>query len=154
MSVHAQQSGGSIEVPAGTRTILSAKGEGEQIYSCTVVQDAARWVLNGPNAKLLDANGAQIGTHFTGPTWKLNDGSQVSGEPVASRPSPDADSVAWLLLRAKAGSGTGKLANVTYIRRTETHGGVPTTNNCREAGDAGKSVQIRYSADYIFYAAR
>ena len=148
----AQQPGSSIDVPSKSRTILTAKGEGVQIYSCTAVQDGARWILKGPDAKLLDAGGAQIGTHFAGPAWRLNDGSSVAGELVASQPSPDADSVAWLLLRAKAGTATGRLAEVTFIRRTETHGGVPVSNDCRKAGDAGKSVRVPYSATYTFYA--
>jgi len=150
--VYAQQPSGSIEVPAGARTVFTAKGVGLQIYGCTAAQDGARWILKGPDAKLLDAAGEQIGAHFTGPTWKLNDGSQVLGEFVASQPSPDADSVPWLLLRARAGSGTGKLAVVTFIRRTETHGGTPVASDCKTAGDAGKSAQVPYSATYTFYA--
>jgi hypothetical protein len=154
LRIHAQQPGGSIEVPAGAKMILAAKGEGVQIYSCTAVQDGARWVLNGPDAKLLNANGEQIGTHFTGPTWKLNDGSQVSGVLSASQPSPDADSVAWLLLRAKTGSATGKLAKVKFIRRTETRGGVPAAKDCKQSSDVGNSVRVHYSADYTFYTGR
>lgn len=148
----AQQPGGSIDLPPGVRTILAAKGEGVQIYECTGVQDGARWTLKGPDAKLLDAGGEQIGTHFAGPTWKLMDGSKVVGELLASEPSSDAGSVAWLLLRAKAGSGTGRLAEVTFIRRTETHGGVPAANDCQKTADVGKTVQVRYSATYTFYA--
>jgi hypothetical protein len=152
LPVYAQQPGGSIEAPAGARTILTAKGEGVQIYSCMAVQDETKWILKGPDAKLLDAGGEQIGTHFAGPTWKLSDGSQVLGELVASQASPDADSVPWLLLRAKAGSSTGRLAEVTFIRRTDTHGGVPVAKDCQKPGDVGKSVQVRYSATYTFYA--
>jgi len=153
LPAYGQQPGSSIEVPPGVKTILTAKGEGVQIYACTAAPDGARWILKGPDAKLLDAGGEQIGTHFAGPTWKLNDGSQVRGELVASRPSPEPNSVAWLLLRAKAGSSTGKMASVTFIRRTETHGGVPEARDCQKAGDAGKSVQVRYAATYTFYAA-
>jgi hypothetical protein len=154
LPLSSQQPAGSIDVPAGAATILAAKGQGVQIYSCMAEQHGARWVLTGPDAKLLDDNGEQIGTHFTGPTWKLNDGSQVSGELLASQPSPDTDSVAWLLLRAKAGSATGKLAAVAFIRRTETHGGVPAASDCHTAGDVGKTAQVPYSANYAFYAAR
>jgi len=148
----AQQPGGSIRVPAGARPILTAKGEGAQIYTCTATPDGAKWTLKGPDARLLNAAGRQIGTHFAGPTWKLNDGSQVLGELVASQPSPDPHSVAWLLLRAKAGSATGSLAQVTSIRRTGTRGGVPAANGCHSPGDAGKTVRVRYSATYTFYA--
>lgn len=152
VGVYAQQPGGSIDIPPGARTILVAKGEGVQIYSCTAAQDGAKWTLKAPDARLLDGNGEQIGTHFAGPTSKLNDGSTVVGEPVASQPSTDKDSVPWLMLRAKAGSGSGRLSAATAIRRTETHGGVPPANDCRNASDVGKSVQVPYSATYTFYA--
>jgi hypothetical protein len=151
-SMHAQQPGGTIEVPAGARTILTARGQGVQIYNCTAIQDGVKWTLKGPDAKLLDDAGKQIGTHFAGPTWKLNDGSQLMGELVASQPSTDAKSVAWLLLRAKAGSATGSLAGVQFVRRTETHGGVPEASACQSAADAGKSTRVDYSATYTFYA--
>ncbi|MFZ0633318.1 MAG: DUF3455 domain-containing protein [Acidobacteriaceae bacterium] len=152
LPLYAQQPGNSIGVPAGAKTILTAKGEGVQIYSCTAAQNGARWILKGPDAKLLNAAGEPIGKHFAGPTWKLNDGSQVLGELLASQPSPDPDSVAWLLLRARAGSATGRLAEVTFIRRTDTHGGVPAANDCQGAGDVGKTARVPYSATYTFYA--
>jgi hypothetical protein len=116
------------------------------------VRDGFKWVLSGPDAKLLDATGKMIGSHFAGPTWKLLDGSQVQGELVASQPAPEANSVAWLLLRAKAGTATGTLANVEFIRRTETHGGVADASQCKSSQDAGKTVQIPYMATYTFYA--
>jgi hypothetical protein len=147
----AQQSGSSIEVPTGARTILTAKGEGVQIYSCVSAQDGAKWTLKGPDAKLLDATGEQIGTHYAGPTWELKDGSKVAGQMIASQPSPDAASIPWLLLRAKLGSRTATLANVTFIRRTDTHGGVPLAADCQKADDVGKATWTPYSATYTFY---
>lgn len=156
LPLHAQQTGGSIDVPAGARLVLEARGEGVQIYGCSEVQGDAqggfKWVPKGPDAKLLDDSGRQMGTHFAGPTWKLADGSQVVGELTASKPSPDSDSVAWLLLRAKAGTSTGQLAEVAFIRRTETHGGVPNAPECGAQEDVGKSARIPYSATYTFYS--
>jgi hypothetical protein len=151
-SLQAQQSSGSIDVPAGARAVLTAKGEGAQVYTCSAAADESKWVLKGPDARLLDDAGTQIGTHFAGPTWKLTDGSQVVGEMIASRPSPDAGSVAWLLLRAKSGTATGRLADVAFIRRTETHGGVADPAGCLTTADAGKTVQVPYSATYTFYS--
>ena len=71
---------------------------------------------------------------------------------MASKPSPDSDSVALLLLRAKAGTSTGQLAEVAFIRRTETHGGVPNAPECGAQEDVGKSARIPYSATYTFYS--
>lgn len=151
---HAQQASASIDVPAGARVVLQAKGDGVQIYTCTAAQDGPKWVLKAPDAKLLDEAGKTIGSHFAGPTWKLDDGSQVQGELMASQPASEAGSVAWLLLRAKAGTATGALADVAFIRRTETHGGVAEKSGCKGAGDVGNSVRVPYSATYTFYAAQ
>ena len=134
--------------------VLEAKGEGVQIYACTATGSGSQWKLQGPDAKLLDAAGEQIGAHFAGPTWKLTDGSEVMGELMASEPAPEAGSAAWLLLRAKAGTATGRLADVTYIRRTDTHGGVPDKNACASASDAGKTARVPYTATYTFYSAQ
>jgi len=152
VTLSAQQIDISIDPPTGTYAVLQAKGEGVQIYACSSMHDGFKWVLNGPDAKLLDATGKVIGSHFTGPTWKLLDGSQVQGELVASKPAPESNSVAWLLLRAKTGSATCTLANVAFIRRTETHGGIATASQCQSLQDVGKTVQIPYTATYTFYA--
>lgn len=146
-----QSTGGSVDVPAGAQVVLTARGEGVQIYSCSAAQGGLKWVLTGPDARLLDGAGKQIGTHFAGPTWKLTDGSMVVGQLMASQPSPDANSVAWLLLRGKSGTATGRLANVTFIRRTETHGGVAAASACQTQADAGKTVRVPYTATYTFY---
>jgi hypothetical protein len=142
---------GSVEPPAGARRVLQAKGDGVQIYVCSAANDVIKWTLKAPDAKLLDASGTIVGSHFAGPTWKLLDGSQVQGELIASKPAPEADSVAWLLLRAKVGSGTGSLANIAFIRRTETHGGAAPISGCQNSNDTAKTVQIPYTATYTFY---
>ena len=147
-TLSAQQPGGSIDVPAGAREVLQAKGVGAQIYTCTETPDGAKWVLKGPDAKLLDSAGKAIGSHFAGPTWKLDDGGQVRGKLMASKPAPVAGSVAWLLLRADAGTAAGSLAGVAYIRRTDTVGGVAPAGTC----ESGKTTQVDYSATYTFYA--
>jgi hypothetical protein len=154
VSLSGQQAEVSIDVPAGARQVLQVKGEGFQIYTCTSTSQSPKWVLKAPEAKLLDDAGRVVGTHFAGPSWKLSDGGQVAGELIASQPSSDSDSVAWLLLRAKPGTATGSLAGIAFIRRTNTHGGVPGTVGCQADTDAGKSERIPYTATYTFYAAQ
>jgi hypothetical protein len=153
-ALHAEQPSGSIDLPAGVRAVLQATGEGVQIYMCTVGNDGPQWVLKAPDAKLLDAAGKIIGSHFAGPTWRLKDGSQVQGDLIASQPAPQANSVAWLLLRAKDGTASGALAEVAFIRRTETHGGVAPASSCASSQDAGNIERIPYTAIYTFYAER
>lgn len=137
-----EQQPASIDVPAGAHLVMSAKAAGVQIYTCT----NAHWVLKGPDAKLLDGHGHAIGTHILGPTWRLNDGSEVKGKAIASKPSPDSSSVSWLLLEAVPGSSSGKLADVVYIRRTDTHGGAASTDSCGSG-----ELSVPYKATYSFY---
>jgi Protein of unknown function (DUF3455) len=175
LPVQGQEVGSPISVPYPAHAVMRLRGEGVQIYACrledlTVSISAAtmpggksqheenpnskafQWVLLGPDAKLLDADRKQVGTHSAGPMWKLDDGSTVQGELMGAQPSPEAGSVAWLLLRAKAGSASGQFAKVAYIRRTDTHGGSPDKEACRSESDAGKTVRVPYTATYTFYS--
>lgn len=144
-AVFAHPVGQSIEPPPGARLVLEAKGEGAQVYTCANSQ----WILKAPNAKLLDANGRVIGSHFAGPTWRLTDGSEVTGKVIASQPAPDGKSIPWLLLGAVPGSGSGKFADVTYIRRTETSGGAAPKEACTTG-----ELPVPYAAKYSFYASK
>jgi hypothetical protein len=149
-----QQNPASIDVPVGAHSILAVKGEGFQIYTCARGEQGDKWVLKAPEAKLLDPAGKVVGEHFAGPSWKLLDGGAVQGELMASHPSPDPDSVAWLLLRAKPGTATGSLAATDFIRRTNTHGGAAGSTGCLTEVDVGKVERIAYTADYTFYSTR
>jgi hypothetical protein len=70
---------------------------------------------------------------------------------VANAPSPDADSIPWLLLTAASHSGEGELARVTSIQRINTKGGRAPTYGC-DAAHAGQELRSPYSADYVFFA--
>ena len=69
---------------------------------------------------------------------------------MTSSPSPDADSIAWLLLVATAHLGEGVLANVTNIQRLNTKGGKAPAGGCDAAHD-GQESRVAYTADYFFY---
>ena len=135
----------SVEPPVNTALLLTAKGDGAQVYSCT----DGHWTLKAPDARLLDEHGEVIGTHFAGPTWRLKDGSEVKGKVIASRPASDGSSVPSLLLQAVPASGTGKLANVAYIGRTDTHGGAADSKPCTTGEE-----RVPYTATYSFYTAK
>jgi len=146
LALTAQQTGTTIDPPVGARDVLQAKGDGFQIYVCTDTHAGLKWSLKAPDANLLDSSGKTIGRHFAGPTWSLADGSQVQGELIASKPAPEVNSVPWLLLQAKVGTATDRLANIKFIRRTETHGGVAPESGCQSSRDADKIVRIPYTA--------
>jgi len=129
---------------------IQAFAKGVQIYTCTVSNGAFAWTLKAPDASLHDAKGQLIGKHFAGPSWQANDGSTVVGEPLNVSPSPSPHAIPWLVLRAKSHSGSGDLAQVAYIVRTQTEGGVAPAAGC-DAGHAGAEARIPYSAVYLFF---
>lgn len=147
-----QQTTTSIEPPPDAKLAMQLKGEGVQIYSCTNQNGSMKWTLKAPDAKLMDSTGKVVGMHFAGPTWKLTDGSQVQGVLAATQPAPEQNSVPWLLLAAKPGTGAGKFSEVSFIRRTETHGGVAPKTGCEMPSQAGATTTVPYSAAYSFYS--
>jgi hypothetical protein len=142
----------SIEAPAGEEVVLFAHATGSQIYTCQAGGDGKfTWTLTAPEAELHDRQDKVIGRHYAGPTWKLKDGSEVTGKRVASIDSIDSESIPWLLLNAVAHTGKGVLTTVTTIQRVHTHGGQPPTEGC-DASHRGAETKSTYSADYYFYA--
>jgi hypothetical protein len=141
-----------IKVPAGEKLVLKAHATGFQIYTCKAAGDrAAQWELKAPEADLHDGNGAVIGHHFAGPTWKHKDGSEVTGKASAHVDSPDADSIAWLLVSATGHTGEGLFSKVSSIQRINTKGGKPPASAGCTAANNGAESRSSYSADYYFY---
>jgi Protein of unknown function (DUF3455) len=144
----------NLKAPAGEEVILMAHAAGSQIYVCQAGADQKfSWVLKGPEAELVDAQGRKIVHHFAGPTWKHNDGSEVTGKVVAKQDAPKTDAIPWLLLTAASHTGSGIFSRVTTIQRLHTEGGLPTNPNSCNAATNGTESKSAYSADYYFYAA-
>jgi hypothetical protein len=142
-----------IKAPAGEEVVLVAHASGSQIYVCQAGADGKlAWTLKAPEADLRNDQGAPIGRHYAGPTWKLNDGSEVTGKAAARVDAPDAGSIPWLLVTVTAHSGEGALSRVTDIQRIHTKGGVaPAADTCDAAKQSSES-KISYTADYYFFA--
>jgi hypothetical protein len=155
----------SIQAPAGEELILMARATGFQIYVCRIYvcrSDAngkAAWTLKAPDAELFDEQGKLIGRHFGGPTWQLNDGSQVTGKMAAKADAPDPRAIPWLLVTVTGHSGSGKLSGVTSIQRVNTVAGLAPESLASAAAECtAQSGEVEfkssYSADYYFYARR
>jgi hypothetical protein len=127
------------------------RGEGVQIYVGAQQDGRLQWVLQSPQADLLDfRTGEKVGSHGAGPTWTDGNGDVLRGTKVASADAPDADAVPWLLLATKRENG-GRFAKVTRIQRVDTWGGrAPTT----PPAQAGETRQVRYEATYVFLVPR
>jgi Protein of unknown function (DUF3455) len=142
-----------IKAPAGEEVVLQVHATGSQIYTCQTGGDGKlAWTLKAPDAELRDQQGRIVGRHYAGPTWKANDGSEVTGKAAARVDSPDGDSIPWLLVSVTGHSGEGVLSRVTSIQRIHTKDGLPPP--AAECNPAKQNVEVKssYTADYYFYA--
>lgn len=142
----------AIAVPVGLEPVLFVHAKGSQVYTCQAGADGKfAWTLKGPEGELRDRADKVIGEHSAGPTWKLRDGSEVTGKAAAHVDSLDPDSIPWLLVNVVSNSGKGQLAKVTAIQRVHTHGGKPGGDACDEAHKDAET-KSNYTADYFFFA--
>lgn len=140
----------AVAPPQGSTMLLEAEADGVQIYACESKAGGAEWSFKAPEANLFDKQGRQIGTHFAGPTWKMDDGSAIVGEVIAKADAPAPGAVQWLVLRAKSREGSGVLSQADFIRRTDTKGGAAPKTGC-DARDVSDQARMRYSAIYQFF---
>ena len=142
----------AIAVPTGQQVLFFVHAKGSQIYTCQAGADGKfTWTLKGPDADLNDRKDKVVGHHSAGPTWKMKDGSEVTGKAIAHVDSLDADSIPWLLLNVESHAGKGQLSNVTTIQRVHTHGGKPGNDACDESHKDAET-KSEYRADYYFFA--
>jgi|SRR5208282_3430840 len=147
----AQQVPQQLQPPAGELLLLQVHAKGDQIYACKEGVTEFAWTLKAPDAQLFDKDGKLFGKHFAGPSWEASDSSRVTGKAVANVPSPDADSIPWLLVNIVSHEGNGLLSRATTIQRVNTKGGKAPASGC-DSTHAGQEVRVPYSADYLFYA--
>lgn len=144
-----------VKVPAGHKVAMETIGVGSIAYECRVKQNAAgqyEWFFVGPDAKLTDRGGKQVGKYFGPPaTWESMDGSKITGTQVAVAPAM-AGSIPYQLVKANPASGSGAMSGITYVQRVETRGGVAPATPCG-TGNLGQKQVVQYQADYIFYTA-
>jgi len=141
----------SIQAPAGEEVVLLAHATGSQIYTCQAADGKFSWTLKAPEAELHDRKDKVIGQHSAGPSWKLKDGSEVTGKAAAKVDALDPGSIPWLLVKVVSHAGNGLLTNVTTIQRVRTHGGQPPAEGC-DAAHRDAETKSSYTADYYFYA--
>jgi hypothetical protein len=152
ISLAAQKIPSQLQPPPNEQLFLQLHAKGDQIYTCKS-EPQYIWVLKAPDAKLFDKDGKPFGKHFAGPSWEANDGSRVTGKAAANAPSPDPDSIPWLLINVVSHEGSGVLSKATTIQRVNTKGGKPPASVC-DAAHAGHEFRAPYSADYLFYASK
>jgi Protein of unknown function (DUF3455) len=142
-----------LQPPANEHLLLQVHAKGDQVYTCKADAAQFAWTLKAPDAQLFDENGKSFGKHFAGPSWQANDGSRVTGKAVVNAPSPDANSIPWLLVNIVAHEGSGVLARATTIQRLNTKGGKAPASGC-DTSHVGQEVRAPYTADYLFFASK
>ena len=145
----------ALQVPDGNKVQFHAYAVGVQIYTCkqtgtdAVGAPVYGWVFKAPVATLYDSDGNVVGRHYAGPTWESESGSTVVGARVAGV-TVNATAIPWLLLKAKSSEGPGIFANISYIQRVHTAGGLAPATEC-DATDVGMEMSVPYTAEYFFY---
>jgi hypothetical protein len=130
----------------GETTVATFHAEGAQLYECKAGSDGKlAWSFREPIASLF-LDGKTVGRHFAGPTWEHMDGSAVVGKAVGNAPGKTAKDIPWLKLDVVEHKGSGTLASVTRVQRTNTAGGV-AAGACDKAGTFHSEP---YAADYVF----
>ena len=145
----------SIQAPAGEELVFMARATGFQIYVCRPDADGKpAWTLKAPEAELFDEQGKPIGKHFGGPTWQLNDGSQVTGKMAAKADAPDPRAIPWLLLTV-TGTFRKRQAERCNVHPAGEHCGRTCAGGAECTAQSGEvEFKSSYSADYYFYARR
>ncbi|HYW56532.1 MAG TPA: DUF3455 domain-containing protein [Polaromonas sp.] len=145
----------TVQVPAGNKVSMETVGVGDITYECRAKAAAAgefEWVFVGPDARLLDRSGRQVGKYYGPPaTWESADGSKLTAVQLAVAPNV-AGSIPLQLVKANPAMGAGAMQGVTFIQRVDTRGGVAPATPCTAATLGSKQV-VKYQADYIFYKA-
>jgi len=141
----------AVAVPEGHKLKSSLVGSGIQRYECAAVNGSYAWKFIAPDAQLFDRRDRPAGHHGAGPFWEALDGSQVTAAKTAEA-SVSEDSIPWLLLEATGHTGSGVFADITYIQRLETEGGLAPAAVCSEA-NSGTLVDVPYRALYKFFKA-
>jgi hypothetical protein len=140
----------AFSAEAADAPAIQMTGKGVQIYSCQPAGASFAWKLKGPEAVLYTDDGKPAGRHFAGPSWQAADGSTIVGQTLVSSPSPQPGSIAWLVLRVVSNSSAGLFANVTYVTRTGTQGGIAPASGC-DLAHPGVETRSPYTATYTFF---
>jgi hypothetical protein len=143
----------TLAVPEGNTLAFHADAIGVQIYACASSAAGTAWALQGPEATLRDQHGKVAFKHYKGPTWEsVSDNSKVVASKVADF-TANPKAIPELLLHASSHEGAGVMADVTYIQRLKTSGGLAPSAGC-DAAHVGAAARIPYTASYFFYRAK
>ena len=142
-------------LPNGNTRVATYYAVGVQKYKARIKAGSDpvsyEWVFVAPQADLYDITNTKVGTHGAGPFWEISPADSVFAQqfsPARTAPSPDPESIDWLLLMPKVGTiPTGIFAGVDYIQRIATKGGkAPLT----PPASLTQTADVKYKTVYRF----
>lgn len=142
-------------LPNGNTRVATYYAVGVQKYKARIKAGSDpvsyEWVFVAPQADLYDITNAEVGTHGAGPFWEISPTDSIFAQqfsPARTAPSPDPESIDWLLLMPKIGTTpTGIFADVDYIQRIGTKGGkAPLT----PPTSLTQTADVKYKTVYRF----
>ena len=142
-------------LPNGNSRVATYYAVGVQKYKARIKAGSDpvsyEWVFVAPQAELYDISNSEVGTHGAGPFWEISPSDSIFAQhftPARTAPSPDPESIDWLLLMPKVGTTpTGIFAEVDYIQRIATKGGkAPLT----PPTSLTQTVDVKYKTVYRF----
>jgi len=142
-------------LPDGNTRVATFYAVGVQKYKARIKAGSDpvtyEWVFVAPQADLYDITNGKVGNHGAGPFWTISPLDSIFGQqfiPARTAPSPDPESIDWLLLMPKLGTTpTGIFADVDYIQRIATKGGkAPLT----PPTSLTETVDVKYKTVYRF----
>lgn len=168
-----------LVVSADNTLFLQGHAVGTQNYVCLPTASGFAWTFFSPQATLFFTFNLfgrevrqQIITHYLSPnpeegglpraTWQGSiDSSEVWAKAIETSTDSNfvaAGAIPWLKLQRvgsqRGPTGGDSLANVTFIQRLNTGGGIAPSAGCSGAADVGSKAMVPYTADYFFYRAR
>ena len=142
-------------LPNGNTRVATYYAVGVQKYKARIKAGSDpvvyEWAFVAPQADLYDITNAKVGTHGAGPFWEISPADSIFAQqfsPARTAPSPDAESIDWLLLMPKVGTTPiGIFTDVDYIQRIATKGGkAPLT----PPTSLTQTVDVKYKTVYRF----
>lgn len=138
-----------LAVPDDSRLAFYYDATGVQIYTCQATTNGYAWTFQAPEASLFDRRGQLVMKHYAGPTWEsVSDHSKLVAKKRQEFPAR-ADAIPALLLQATAHEGTGLMADVSYVQRLDTVGGLAPSAGCDDA-HVNATARVAYTATYVF----
>ncbi len=140
----------SIKVPRGYEPVLRLTGKGVQIFRCEAVNGEYLWRFRQPEADLYDDHGRLVARHGADFTFEHRDGSRLVAKIIENEDAPRREDLRWVLMSART-FGQGAFAQIAYVQRVNTSGGMPP-ESC-PAAEVNRLLRVNFTADFIFYRA-